>query len=61
VNALADYRARAERHRPQSVEQLFEAVDELAAQGLTQIDISTALKIPLASVIQHLYSEDYAS
>jgi hypothetical protein len=57
MNTLVDYHERAQRHRPTSVDELFTAVDELAAQGLKPRDISTALKLPLASIIEHLFEE----
>jgi hypothetical protein len=57
VTTLADYRARAERYRPQTVDELYAAIDSLYADGLRPRDISEALHLPLASVIEHLFDE----
>jgi len=55
--SAADYQRRADTYRPQSVEAMHEAIDQLYAEGLRPRDISTALRVSLDVVINHLFHE----
>lgn len=48
------YRALAERHRPQAVQDFARAARALAEQGLRPHDIATALRLTAAAVTQLL-------
>jgi DNA-directed RNA polymerase specialized sigma24 family protein len=54
MTTYADYLRRAEQHRPRDEEALRAAAIDLCRRGLTDRDISAALRIPLAAVKQLL-------
>ncbi|HZV93217.1 MAG TPA: hypothetical protein VFF72_08365 [Caldimonas sp.] len=52
-----DWQERADRHRPQAAADMTAEVRRLAGSGLKARDISTALRLDLAVVMQALQEE----
>lgn len=52
--APADYRARAELHRPADPGAIAAEVRRMAASGLTAADVASALRLPLGDVLEAL-------
>ena len=56
-----DWRALADLHRPTDTAVLYAEIRRQAASGLKARDISTALRIDLAQVLEALYGREVAS
>ena len=56
-----DWRTLADKHRPTDPAVLSAEIRRLAATGLTARDISTALRIDMAQVLEALYRHEVAS